>query len=100
MAIHLPQLDEAGPIKIAGAIDIYDSNILRDTLQHLFESRTEILLDLSDVESCDVSAVQLLYAAYKSAQKLDRSFSIIGISQPVLGTLTLLGLSAEQMGAV
>jgi anti-anti-sigma factor len=98
MAIDFPQTDGTGPLKIAGAIDIYDANLLRERLQQYLEEHSEILLDLSDVESCDLSTIQLLYAAYKSAQKLNRQFSVVAISPAAGETFTRLGLTPDQLG--
>lgn len=98
MAILFSQTDDSAPLKLAGDIDIYDANILRDKLQEFLETHSEILLDLSAVESCDLSTVQLLYAAQKSAQKLDRRLSIIAVSKAVTGTFAMLGLTTEQFG--
>lgn len=99
MAIRLTQTDGAGPLVIAGTIDIYDATLLRDTLQQFIQKNSEALLDLSDIESCDASTAQLIVAARKSAQKLGRRFSIVAISEPVRETLAMLGLTVEQSGA-
>jgi anti-anti-sigma factor len=97
MAMHLPQTNEGSPFKIAGTLDIYDAGPLRETLLHLLEAPSGMVLDLSDVEECDLTAIQLFCAARKSAESANKAFVIHSASSAVVKVCAAIGVTADQL---
>jgi anti-anti-sigma factor len=84
-----------GLLRIAGVVDTYAAAALYSRLGRLIEEQAAPAVDLSRVESCDFTAIQLLCAARRSAQGVGKPFSITALSEGVLRTCAALGLSPE-----
>ena len=86
-----------GPLQVAGALDIYSAEALRDALLRPVHSETGLVLDLSGVVSCDVIGLQLLYAARRSCEAYRRPFHVHSVSKPVCEAAAAVGLSAAEI---
>jgi anti-anti-sigma factor len=58
---------ETGTLKLTGDINIYQTERLKQTLAASIAMGTDLVLDLSGVETCDFTGLQLIYAAARSA---------------------------------
>jgi len=83
----------AGRLRIAGTLDAYGAAALRDALAQVVGDAPELNIDLSAVESCDFSAIQLLCAARASARQAGKPFHITGFSEEVRRACVALGLN-------
>jgi anti-anti-sigma regulatory factor len=70
-----------GVMKISGVLDIDAVSALREAL---LDCNSEIKVDLSEIESCDTSALQLLLAS---------RLSLVELSAAVTETAASLGLT-------
>jgi len=84
-----------GPLRAAGAVDTYAAAELRDALARALEERAELTLDLSAVESCDFTTIQLLCSARRSAGELGKPFTVTALSEAVTGASAALGLPLD-----
>jgi anti-anti-sigma regulatory factor len=73
---------------------------LRDALRDRLQAPGEIVLDLSEVDGCDLTALQLLCAAHKSAERAGRRFRVTRASAAILETSAELGLAPADFGGV
>jgi len=85
----------AGPLQLAGALDTYTAAGLRDTLETALRDRSELTLDLSAVESCDFSTLQLILSVRRSAELAGKPFAIAVVSGEVTQACAALGVSLE-----
>jgi anti-anti-sigma factor len=85
----------AGLLRIAGVVDTYAAAALYSQLGRLIEEQAAPAVDLSGVESCDFTAIQLLCAARRSAERAGKPFSVTALSEGVSRTCAVLGLSPE-----
>lgn len=85
-----------GTLEIAGELDIYSSEELRARLIQATTSPTGVRLDLSSVTNCDVTAMQLLCAARKSAIDAGKSFHLSAVSESVEAARVALGINAAE----
>lgn len=93
------ELPKDGPLRAAGALDTYAAAELRDALARALEERASLAVDLSAVESCDFTTIQLLCSARRSAGELGKPFVVTAFSEAVAGACAALGLSPEVFSA-
>ena len=87
---------EAGvPLKINGEQTIQTSDALQQALAEYLERGLPVVLDLSDVHTCDTALLQLIYAMRRSAVQRERAFHVTGLSPAVTATAAALGLCIE-----
>lgn len=98
MKLNLTQVP-GGPLKLAGALDIYAADILREALLQQLQSVLTLDLDLSAVEVCDVVALQLLCSARKSAARGGKPFALVAVSPAVNAASAAVGLDLETLSA-
>jgi len=94
-----PISNTLSPLRLAGALDIYAAAGLRDELARALQQPATITIDLSDVESCDFTTIQLLCSARRSAEQAGKSFAVTSLSQGVSRACAALGLSPEVFAA-
>lgn len=99
MKLNITQPGDTGPLKISGTLDIYTVDTLRDVLAEHVKQQTALLLDLSEVDGCDVAGLQLLCSAHKSAEASRAPFAVTALSQAVVESCAALGLLTEQFQA-
>lgn len=65
-------------LRLEGEIDVTSSAELKRVLIEAISSGKEVHLDLTQVSDLDVTAVQLLWAASREAEKVGASFAVAG----------------------
>jgi len=90
MTIQSPADD--GVLRFTGALDIREADALREALSESLKQFPSLEIDLSGVESCDATALQLLIAAQKSAEGRNQAFRISAFSEAVTDACTELGV--------
>jgi anti-anti-sigma regulatory factor len=78
MAIAVQPESQAQIIRLDGCIDISLAAELKNTLLNLLRINSEIHIDVSKLESLDITAIQLLWAAKCKAIEARCSFQIDG----------------------
>ena len=84
-------------LKISGVLDISGADVLRDALASYLERCSVAKVDLSEVESCDPTALQLFYSARKSAKGRHQSFEITGVSKAMKLVCLDLGVNLDEL---
>ncbi len=74
-----------------GDITIYDAVSLRNTLLEALDTSPAIELNLADVTDCDITALQILVAAGKTAEKNKRRLSITDCSDSLAAKMRQIG---------
>lgn len=87
-------------LRLAGSLDAYAAAALRDELSRALNERPALAVELSDVESCDFTTIQLLCAARRAAERAGKLFSTRSLPESVGSVLASLGLSPEVFGSV
>jgi anti-anti-sigma factor len=95
MKLQLTIQKETNTIQLAGDLDIYNVETIRDTLAALLADGQGLDLDLSGVESCDAAGVQLLLAARRSALEAEKTFSVRTTVLAVTECGELIGLPPQ-----
>jgi anti-anti-sigma factor len=90
---HIIESTGAGAVKVAGVLDTYAAGALRDELARALREQGGLSVDMSDVESCDFSTIQLLCSARRSAGQAGKPFAVAALSDGVARTCAALGLS-------
>lgn len=91
--------EKSGLLTISGRLDISTADELRDGLGGHSANHFAWLLDLSGVESCDVTAMQLLWSVRRSAAEARKAFAVTECSPAVLETAVALGLAIQELTA-
>ena len=86
-----------GLVKISGALGIGASEELRDALFQLLTDQPFLTLDLSEIDSCDTSAIQLLCSLRNSGERLNKPVRILSPSAAVIEISAGLGLSLDDL---
>jgi anti-anti-sigma factor len=93
--MKLRQGESPGVLAVSGSLDIEAANELRQALLVCLSQQSEIMLDLSSVDKCDVTGLQILLAGQKSALAAGKPFRILGVPPAVTEPAAALGLSLE-----
>jgi anti-anti-sigma factor len=96
---HTIEVPNAGPLRVAGTLDAYAAAELRGALARALGERPELAVDLSGVESCDFTTIQLLCSARRSAGQAGKPFVVTALSEAVVEACAALGLSPEAFSA-
>jgi anti-anti-sigma factor len=80
-------------LELAGVLDIGVSAELRQALQTHLGSSANPQLDLSAVDTCDTTALQLLCSATRSAAFAGKTLEIVKLSPAVADACATLGLT-------
>ncbi len=82
-------------IPVEGGLTAYEVAHLKDQMLMGFTNHPGVVLDLHTVDACDTLGVQLLCAANKTAQKLNKIFRVIGRPEAFLNAAMGIGLEPE-----
>jgi anti-anti-sigma factor len=90
--------DESGHrLKLAGRLDIKGSERLRDALREFAKGGFDSTIDVSEVEACDATALQLLYSVRKTVENGGGRFTLAGPSSGLVESSVALGLSLKEL---
>nr|AUN37513.1 hypothetical protein [uncultured bacterium] len=92
MSLQIIKSESDGTLQLAGALDIYSADALREALLQALRESSTVTLDLGAAESCDLVAVQLLCAAQRSAAAQGKPLVFHAVSTAVTEAATALGL--------
>ncbi|REF00072.1 STAS domain-containing protein [Thermomonospora umbrina] len=100
LALHTTRQDDRVTVAARGSIDLHSSDELRGRLESLVEAgHQEIIVDLTAVDFCDSSGLNVLVRAYKHARAKNASFSVTGAYGRVENVLRTTGLDRFLIGA-
>lgn len=71
-------------VRLEGELTIQDAVALRDTLMEAFEAADGVRVNTEMVEAIDLSCLQLLCSAHRTALALNKSFFIEACAAPVV----------------
>lgn len=71
-------------VRLDGELTIQDAAALRDTLLKGFEEADGIRVNVEEVETIDLSCLQILCSAHRTALALNKSFVLEACAAPVL----------------
>lgn len=97
MAFTKEEKDGNISMKVEGPMSIYEAKALHEELLACFEEGPGLELDLRGVTDCDMAGVQILWAAYKMAEKEKKRFSVSGVPQTFLDVLQRAGLNPDEI---
>jgi anti-anti-sigma regulatory factor len=98
MTMHINQDQFGSVLKISGSLEIGAIDILHRALVDCLNRESAPEVDLSEVDACDASALQLLCAARKSAMQSDKPFRVVALSDGAMAAGAALGLPLEELG--
>lgn len=78
-------------------LDIYKVDAFKASLVECLQQSNKVKIDLSAVSSIDLTAMQLLFSAKKSARQAGKIFQTYSPSQAVQDTCAALGIRAENL---
>lgn len=84
-------------LKVAGTLDIGASREFQKALRDALDGGPAVILDLSAVEQCDITGLQLLCSARKSADRASKSLEVRSISDAVARTAAALGFPMDAL---
>ena len=78
MPVSLDQGEALCLIHLEGQVDINSAAELKNLLLIALQSGNELRLDLERASELDVTALQLLWAANREAERIEKRFSVTG----------------------
>jgi anti-anti-sigma regulatory factor len=84
-------------VRIAGTLGLSEADELHKALAGSLNRHSGLMLDLSSVDACDASGLQLLYAARRSALIAKKPFRIVAISPEFEQACITLGTSVDML---
>ncbi len=95
--MRISQPEPGNVLRITGNLDIGAAEPLHHALREALTLEPSVTLDLSEVGACDTAALQLLYAARRSAWQCHKSFRIKAMSPAVREAGEALGLFLTEL---
>jgi anti-anti-sigma factor len=95
--VRVSKSESGSVLRIEGTLDISVAFELRDALRELLSGTSRPAVDLSDIGSCDTTALQLLFAARKTAHLSAKDLRLTGLSAAVAETCTALGVPIDDL---
>lgn len=89
--------EESGGVRISGSLIISVANDLRTARLEALAANSILVLDLSEVDACDVAGIQVIYSAQRTARACNKSLRIASISTAILAAGTALGLPLDEL---
>ena len=96
---HTVEITPAGQLRVAGVLDAYAAAQLRDELDRAVKEQAQLTVDLSAVESCDFTALQLFCSARRSAERAGKRFVVTALPEAVVQSCAAMGLSPQAFSA-
>lgn len=97
--MHTTREDTRATVSARGSIDLHSSDELRDRLTELVDmGMQEIVVDLTAVDFCDSSGLNVLVRAYKHARTHDATLTVTGAYGRVENVLRTTGLDRFLVG--
>jgi anti-anti-sigma regulatory factor len=90
--------ETSGVCRVLGPLGIGEVAELRERLCSAWAKTPSLVLDLSGVDSCDTSAIQLLYSARKTADTA-KHIQFVGLSGAITEAASALGLAIGELTA-
>ncbi len=84
-------------LTIEGELTIYEVADLRMRLLESFSENQPIELDLTRVEECDASGVQLLCSAKLTAEQTGKNYTVSSTSDAVINAIEGIGLNPSEV---
>ena len=82
-------------LRIKGSMSVFDIAEIHKEIVACFDKCDDFALDLKDVIDCDVSGLQLLHSARKTAQFSGKAFSVDGASDSIIDIFKRAGLDPK-----
>ena len=76
--VEIIESGDQGTIKMQGAISIAGACAFRDAMLHIQDRWISLVVNLEDVTEIDVSGLQLLCSAHRTAVKLHKHMTLTG----------------------
>ena len=95
MPVTLEQNETACLLRLEGEVGIFSATELAKLLKEALATEKEIRVDLQGVTDLDVTALQLLWAAGRTASQMGKRFGLVGrIPEPALLAASDSGLES------
>jgi anti-anti-sigma factor len=82
-------------LRIKGSMSVIDIASIKKEILGCFEKCNDLTLDLKGIDVCDISGLQLLCSARKTAKSGNKSFSVDGESDAIIDTFNRAGMDPE-----
>ncbi len=92
MPIEIISCEPLAPLVIGGTADVYSASELRDALLSYIQSAPAPVVDISAVDGCDATGLQLLISARISARQAGKALIIDSLPVPVAEACVRLGV--------
>jgi anti-anti-sigma factor len=96
--VQITKDENSGVVRIQGALSIGEVAEMREALCHSLSEKSNLVLDLSAVESCDTAALQLLCSARKTVDSRGQ-VRLVGLCGAVVNAAAALGLEIGELTA-
>ena len=91
--VEITKNEQGTVLKLRGTLDISVAEELHKALRDFLSGPPSLILDLSAIDGCDTSALQLLCSARHTAERSAKHLEFADLSAAVLETSLALGLS-------
>jgi anti-anti-sigma factor len=82
-------------LRIKGSMSVLDIASIHKELLACFDNYNDLTVNLKAVDVCDISGLQLLYSARKTAESMGKIFLVDGESNSIIDTFNRAGLNSE-----
>jgi anti-anti-sigma factor len=82
-------------LQIKGTMSVFNIAKTHKEIVASFDACEDLALDLKGVTDCDISGLQLIYSARKTANSIGKAFSVEGASRAIIDIFNRAGLSPE-----
>jgi anti-anti-sigma factor len=87
--------DKSIVLRIKGSMSVADIASTYKELLTCFDDHDDLIVNLKEVDFCDVSGIQVLHSARKTAESMGKTFSVEQASNSIVDTFSKVGLDPE-----
>jgi anti-anti-sigma factor len=95
MMIEREDRDDGIVLRIERAMSVGEIAAIHKEITACFDECEDLTLDLTGVNDCDISGLQLLYSARKTARSVGKAFSVDNPSESIIEIFNRAGLDPE-----
>jgi anti-anti-sigma factor len=87
--------DKGVVLRIKGSMSVTDIASIHKELLSCFDDQDDLTLNLKEVDFCDVTGIQVLHSAKKTAESMGKTFFVEDVSNSIVDTFNRAGLDPE-----
>ena len=97
MSVQIHEKNGLAYMKIDGALNVYEAAKIHEKMNGIFEKHDGLIIDISGLEECDLTGLQILISARQTAREKGKKFVLENVTRVVVDACSRVGLLSGEM---